>query len=142
SLVDPNGYFHHDWSLSAHIDPKDAERELRAQAERALAMGIRPTHFDSHQYRLILNGKDLFQAFLHVAHDYKVPAFVTRDWFKDNPYLESSLSHDDIVLDHTVTISPSVPADQWAEFYKMALRNLQPGVTEFVIHVATADDEM
>ena len=142
SLVDPNGYFHHDWSPTAHIDPKDAERELRAQVERALAMGIRPTHLDSHQYRLILNGKDLFETFLRVAHDYKLPAFVTRDWFAGSPYLESSLTRDDIVLDHTVTISPSVPADKWAEVYKAALGSLQPGVTEFVIHVATADDEM
>src|SRR5215468_9572960 len=69
SLVDANGYFHHDWSPSTHIDPKDAERELRAQVERALAMGVKPTHFDSHQYRLIVNGKDLFEAFVRVAHD-------------------------------------------------------------------------
>jgi hypothetical protein len=142
SLVDPNGYFHHDWSPSTYIDPKDAERELRAQVARAYAMGLRPTHLDSHQYRLIVNGKDLFEVFLHVAHDYKLPIFVTRDWFAENPYLESSLTRDDIVLDHTVTISPSVPADKWADFYKTALKNLQPGITEFVIHVATADDEM
>jgi len=32
--------------------------------------------------------------------------------------------------------------EKWAEFYKTALKNLQPGVTEFVIHLAFADDEM
>src|ERR1700722_16307725 len=53
SLLDENGYFHHDWSRDTHINPKDAELELRAQIERALAMGVRPTHLDSHQYRLI-----------------------------------------------------------------------------------------
>jgi hypothetical protein len=41
-----------------------------------------------------------------------------------------------------VTISPSIPQEKWADFYEGALKNLQPGVTEFVIHVATADDEM
>src|SRR5579859_2693865 len=56
SLVDANGYFHHDWSAGTRIQPKDAETELRAQIERAYAMGIRPTHLDSHQYRLIDNG--------------------------------------------------------------------------------------
>ena len=55
--------------------------ELRAQIERALAMGVRPTHLDSHQYRLIFNGKELFDAMLRVAHEYKLPIFVTRDWF-------------------------------------------------------------
>jgi predicted glycoside hydrolase/deacetylase ChbG (UPF0249 family) len=142
SLVDDNGYFHHDWSPNTQIDPKDAEIELRAQIDRAYAMGIRPTHLDSHQYRLIASGKELFGVFLRVAHAYKLPFFVTRDWFAENPYLAPSLSANDIVLDHTVTISPSVPPEEWNDFYKAALRSIQPGVTEFVIHVAFDDDEM
>ena len=60
SLVDENGYFHHDWEQNEHIDAKEVEIELRAQIERALAMGVRPTHLDSHQYRLIMSGKELF----------------------------------------------------------------------------------
>ncbi len=142
SLVDENGYFHHDWTATTRIDPKEVELELSAQIDRAYAMGVRPTHLDSHQYRLYENGKDLFEVVLRLAHDYKLPVFVARDWFADHPYLESSLTSADIVLDHTVTIAPSVPPEKWAEFYKTALKNLQPGVTEFVIHLAFADDEM
>jgi predicted glycoside hydrolase/deacetylase ChbG (UPF0249 family) len=142
SLVDKNGYFHHDWSPDTTIDPKDAERELREQIDRAYAMGIRPTHLDSHQYRLIINGKELFEVFLRVAHSYRLPVFVTRDWFAEHPYLESTLGRDDIVLDHTVTIDPAVPPEKWVEFYKTALKNLQPGITEFVIHLAFDNDEM
>jgi chitin disaccharide deacetylase len=142
SLVDKNGYFRHDWSKDTPIDPKDAEVELREQIDRAYAMGIRPSHLDSHQYRLIINGKELFEVFLRVAHAYRLPVFVTRDWFAEHPYLESSLSRDDIVLDHTVTIDPGVPPGKWVEFYKTAVKNLQPGVTEFVIHPAFDDDEM
>src|SRR5205814_1194544 len=67
TLVDANGYFHHDWSPATHIDPRDAELELRAQIDRAYSMGVHPTHLDSHQYRLILNGKPLFEVFLRVA---------------------------------------------------------------------------
>src|SRR6267154_1532470 len=81
SLVDKDGYFHHDWPRDTHIDPKDAELELRGQIDRAYAMGIHPSHLDSHQYRLIDNGKELFEAFLRVAHAYRLPVFVTRDWF-------------------------------------------------------------
>jgi len=141
SLLDENGYFHHDWAATT-INPKEVELELRAQIDRAYAMGVRPTHLDSHQYRLYENGKDLFEILLRVAHEYKLAVFVARDWFADRPYLESSFTPADIVLDHTVTIAPSVPPEKWAEFYKTALKNLQPGVTEFVIHLAFADDEM
>jgi predicted glycoside hydrolase/deacetylase ChbG (UPF0249 family) len=142
SLVDENGYFHYDWTASTKINAKEAEFELRAQIDRAYAVGLRPTHLDSHQYRLYENGKDLFEVVLRLAHDYKLPVFLARDWFADRPYLESSLTPADIVLDHTVTIPSDVPPEKWVEFYRNALKNLQPGVTEFVIHVAFADDEM
>ena len=142
SLVDKNGYFHHDWEQNQHVNPNDVEVELQAQIERALAMGVRPTHLDSHQYRLIMNGKELFDVMLRLAHKYKLPVFVTRDWFADYPYLQTSLGPGDIVLDHTVTIEPEVPPEKWAEFYLTALKNLKPGVTEFVIHPGYDDEEL
>ena len=142
SLVDQNGYFHHDWEQHQQINAKEVEAELRAQIERALAMGVRPTHLDSHQYRLIMSGKELFDVTLRVAHDYHLPIFVNRDWFAEHPYLQPSLGPDDIVLDHTVTIEPEVPAEKWADFYVSALKNLKPGVTEFVIHPGYDDEEL
>jgi len=142
SLVDSNGYFHLNWTETTHIDAKEVELELRAQIERAMAMGVRPTHLDSHQYRLFENGKDIFQSVLRVAHEYKLPLFIVRDWFADRDYLESSLSSEDVVVDHTVTIEPGVTPEKWADFYLTALKNLQPGVTVFIIHLAFDDDEM
>jgi predicted glycoside hydrolase/deacetylase ChbG (UPF0249 family) len=142
SLLDTNGYFHHDWENNQHINPKEVEIELRAQIERALAMGVRPSHLDSHQYRLIVNGKELFDVMLRVAHEYKLPVFVTQDWFADHPYLQQSLGAEDMVLDHTVTIGPDVPPGKWVDFYVSALRNLKPGVTELVIHPGFDDEEL
>jgi chitin disaccharide deacetylase len=142
SLLDQYGYFHHDWEGDPDIKPSEVEIELRAQIERALAMGVRPTHLDSHQYRLIVNGKRLFDVLVRVAHEYKLPVFVTRDWFADHPYLQQSLGPGDIVLDHTVTIGTEVPAEKWSEFYVSALKNLKPGVTEFVIHPGFDNEEL
>jgi chitin disaccharide deacetylase len=142
SLVDENGYFHHDWERKPQINPSDVETEIRAQIERALEMGVRPTHLDSHQYRLIMSGQDLFDVALRVAHEYRLPIFVTRAWFAQYPYLEKSLGPRDIVLDDTVTIEPAVTPEKWVEFYRKALENLKPGVTEFVIHPGFDDEEL
>jgi chitin disaccharide deacetylase len=142
TLADENGYFRHDWTAATHIEPKEVEREIRAQIDRAYAMGIRPTHLDSHQYRLYQNGKDVFEVLVRVAHEKKLPFFVVREWFAGHPYLETGLGRGDIVIDHTVTIDPGVQPEKWAEFYTTAIKNLQPGVTEFVIHVAFANEEM
>lgn len=142
SLLDQYGYFHHDWEHNQDINTNEVDVELHAQIERALAMGVRPTHLDSHQYRLIMNGKKLFDVLLRVAHEYKLPVFVTRDWFAEHPYLQESVGPGDIVLDHMVTIGPEVPAERWNEFYISALKNLKPGVTEFVIHPGFDDEEL
>jgi predicted glycoside hydrolase/deacetylase ChbG (UPF0249 family) len=142
SLVDENGYFHHDWTPATRINPKEVDLELRAQIDRAYAVGLRPTHLDSHQYRLFDNGKELFEVAVRIAYDYKLPLFVARDWFAGRPYLQSPLGPADIVIDHTVTIEPTIPPEKWADFYKTALKNLQPGVTEFVIHPGFADEEL
>jgi hypothetical protein len=142
SLLDENGYFHHDWEHNQQINAKEVEIELRAQVERALAMGVHPTHLDSHQYRLIMNGKEIFDVMLRVAHDYRLPIFVNKDWFADHPYLQESLGPEDIVLDHTITIEPEVPPEKWADFYISALKNLKPGVTEFVIHPGFDNEEL
>src|SRR5436309_14900379 len=79
SLIDENGYFHHDWAATTKINWNEVELELRAQIERAYAMGVRPTHLDSHQYRLYENGKGFFEVVLRLAHEYNLPVFVARD---------------------------------------------------------------
>jgi len=142
SLVDANGYFHHDWSAETRIDPKDAEIEIRAQISRALAMGVKPTHLDSHQNRLFQTNKDLFEVILRVAHENNLPVLIPRNWFGDFPYLEKTLGPNDVVIDRVITMAPGLPPAQWSAFYKNALEHLEPGVTEFVIHLAYADAEM
>ena len=68
---------------------------------------------------------------------------MNRDWFADNPYLEgSSGSRRHRARSHGHDGDLRFLAEKWAEFYKTALKNLQPGVTEFVIHVGFADDEL
>ena len=48
-LVDPQGYLWHGVDEAvAHATPDEFEAEIRAQLDKALAMGIKPTHLDSH----------------------------------------------------------------------------------------------
>lgn len=142
SLVDVNGYFHGNWEQSMRIDPKEVERELCEQIDRALAMGIRPTHLDSHQNRLLTSGKRIFRSLRRAAREYKLPLVLIRNWFGAHPHLGEGAEPSDIIVDRSVTIDAGTPAENWAGFYTAALRNLQPGVTEFVIHLGFDDEEM
>ena len=142
SLVDRLGYLHQTWAPETRVNPHEVEVELRAQIEKAYAAGLRPTHLDSHQYRLQLGGRNLFLVFLRLGREYRLPVFVARNWFVQSSYLEPSLTSEDVVIDHTVTINPAVAPEAWPEFYRHAVESLPRGVTEFVIHPGLDDPEL
>lgn len=142
SLLDPSGYLYHlEDEAAAHMDVKEAEAEIRAQITRARQFGIQPTHLDSHMGTLYQN-KALFEALLRVARENKLPVRVSRDWFNQASFMPALLGPNDIVLDRTISIEPNVTNADWARFYSDAIKGLQPGVTDMIVHLAFADEEM
>jgi predicted glycoside hydrolase/deacetylase ChbG (UPF0249 family) len=116
--------------------------ELRAQIERAYAAGLRPTHLDSHQYRLQTSGGLLFEVYLGLGREYDLPVFVARDWLTQFPYLKLALNSRDVVIDRAVTIGPEITPQDWPTYYRRAVECLQPGITEFVIHPGLNNAEL
>ena len=134
SLVDARGNLLPRWKPETRVDPREVEIELRGQIEKAYAAGIRPTHLDSHRFRLHLSGPAIFEVYLRVAREYRLPVMVPRHWFSRVPYLQPSLTDQDVVLDRMVIIKGEVRPEQWAAFYRNSLESLPPGVSEFLIH--------
>ena len=141
SLLDPAGYL---WSEVApaarNIKPEEAEREIRAQVQHAVAAGIHPTHLDTHMGTLIA-APELFAVFVKVAHEYNLPFLAPRQLAERGP-LHSALSEKDILLDSVVMANPSVHADAWKDFYSDAIKNLKPGFTEMIVHLGHDDAEL
>lgn len=142
SLVNKDGYFPLlETEAAAQADPKEVEMEITAQIERARALGIQPTHLDSHMGTLY-QSKALFEVFLRVARSQKLPVRVAKTWFARADFLPSTLQADDVYIDRTLDINPSVAPQDWAKFYTDELKKLEPGVTEVIIHLAYDDAEM
>lgn len=142
SLLDKDGYFHLlETDAAAHADPKQVEIEIVAQIEKARALGIQPTHLDSHMGTLY-QSKALFEVFLRVARSQKLPVRVARDWFPRADFLAETLNQNDVYIDRVLDIGPGVAPQDWARFYSDELKKLEPGVTEVVIHLAYDDAEM
>jgi chitin disaccharide deacetylase len=142
SLLDKDGYFRLTESEAAQkADPKEVELEIRNQIERAKALGIVPTHLDSHMGTLYQT-KELFDIFLRVAREYKLPVRVAKEWGPRIEVLQASLTPNDVFIDRILDINQGVAPQDWAKFYTDAIRKLQPGVTEIVIHLAYDDGEM
>jgi predicted glycoside hydrolase/deacetylase ChbG (UPF0249 family) len=142
SLLDQHSYFYLTESEAAsHANAREVEAEIRAQIDRARAFGIQPTHLDSHMGTLYQN-KALFETLLRVARDNKLPVRISKEWVASTDYLSSILSPSDIAIDRIITIGPGVPTQGWSNFYADAMKSIQPGVTEMIVHIAYDDEEM
>ena len=134
SLLDPDSI------VARRANAADVERELRAQIDRALALGIRPTHVDSHMGALFTTPA-LLAAYVKVAHNYHLPFLA----MKTNPFgggQPMPLAPTDIPLDAVIVASPDIPREKWKDFYLNAIANLKPGITEIIVHLGHDDAEL
>jgi predicted glycoside hydrolase/deacetylase ChbG (UPF0249 family) len=75
-MCDKDGYLRRDViDLATHASGEEIEAEIRAQVERALSRGIRPSHIDTHMGALSAR-LDYTKAYLKVAEEYRIPAMV------------------------------------------------------------------
>ncbi|HET7841255.1 MAG TPA: ChbG/HpnK family deacetylase, partial [Terriglobia bacterium] len=113
---------------------------IRAQIERALAMGIHPTHLDMHMGTLAAR-PDYYAALIEVAHEYKLPFLAVHVPDARNQMM-SMLSDRDILLDSLVMFNPGVPPAQWTASYAKALAAIKPGVHYLIVHLGYDDAEL
>ena len=141
SLLDPSGYLWPETGPAVqNLRAEEAEREIRAQVERAIASGIHPTHLDSHMGVLFAR-PDLFSVYVKVAHDYHLP-FLAVKVTDERVKLLSLLSEKDPMVDSIVMANPTVNAGQWGESYGNAIKNLKPGLSEMIVHLGHDDAEL
>jgi predicted glycoside hydrolase/deacetylase ChbG (UPF0249 family) len=89
SLHDPEGSFWHTVEqVVQYGNPDEVYIELKAQVERALALGIRPSHSDSHMGTLFASDKFL-EKYIQVGVEYGIPVMFPGG---NNVLLEESMT--------------------------------------------------
>ena len=139
SLHDPDGTMpRQTQTVATRAKLDEVERELRAQIDRAYAIGLKPTHVDSHMGALF-NTPGLFATYVKVARSYRLPflAFIGAP----SPAGQSVLQPGDIFPD-TVIVADNVPKERWNQFYLDAVKNLKPGLSEILFHLGYDDAEL
>lgn len=143
SLLDKNGYFYpSNEELGKIVKPEEAEKELIAQIDKAIASGVKPTHIDTHMGSALVN-PDLIKIYLNLSEVYNLPVLFPRaylarfpsDWAKA---LESKI----FLLDNIFMIEPNMIQDKWIDAYKKGLSEMKPGLNEMIVHLAIDNDEM
>ena len=143
SLLDENGYFYAaNEDIASNADPAEVEKEFRAQIERAMAFGIKPTHFDTHMASAGAT-PELFQIYLKLGMEYKTPVLLPRYFLMAlTPEERKQLESGYVLLDNILMMG-AVPQDaSWGEAYGRMIGQIKPGLNELIVHLGYDDEEM
>ncbi|HTK47002.1 MAG TPA: polysaccharide deacetylase family protein [Gemmatimonadaceae bacterium] len=140
SLHDADGTFPRTTDTVANRAKLDeVERELRAQIDRARAMGLRPTHVDSHMGALYQT-PELFRTYATVARSYELP-FLHFIGGAD-PAIVATLQPTDVVADAVYMRMEKGTPEEWRRYYLDVVRTLKPGFNVMLVHLGYDEPEL
>ena len=153
-LIDEEGYLWHSVEdVVEHATPEEVETEIRAQIQRAIDFGIKPTHIDTHMGTVYAT-PEFFKAYFTVATEFGIipmivspDSKVAQDRLRAYPEMKPAIDILRIIASQVPTINdlPGVSTkeyEQRKEEYKEIIRNLEPGITQIIVHLGLDDSEM
>ena len=139
SLIDESGYFVGDDRfdhLLAAADIGELETEFRAQIEAVRALGLHPTHLDSH-YGPHEQRRDIFDLVVGLAREYGLAVRA------GSPHLVRSLLEQGLpAAEHGVLDSGRIPPEEKTQVLAAKLRELPAGLSEWALHPGIATNEL
>jgi hypothetical protein len=145
-MVDPDGYLWDDTLKTAiKASAEEIEKEIRAQIERAISRGIRPSHIDTHMGTLYAR-PDYTEAYARVAEEYRIPAMIiepspriTEKFRKrgipDTAKLREVLTSYKLPkLDDFDAVPEGKTYEEKRDKFFEQVRSLAPGITELIFH--------
>ena len=151
-LVDGDGYM---WDsvreVVASATADEVEMEIRAQVDKAVAMGITPTHIDSHMGTVLR--PEYVEQYVKVGIEKNIPVMMFGGHLQHVGY--EAKGHEDLlrqlaeklwqgglpVLDDLVTKPTTAKdyAERKAQLKKL-LKEMRPGVTQIIVHCSDAGE--
>lgn len=143
SLLDQNGFFYPSVEeVAKHVDPAEAQAELVAQIERAISMGVKPTHLDTHMGS-VLARPELVKIYLSLSEKYKLPVLFPRAYVSMLPSdVQQVYGKKIFLLDNLFMLEPEMIRGNWIDAYKTGIESMKPGLNQMIVHVAIDNDEM
>lgn len=154
SLVDENGYL---WDNVAqvmqHAKADEVAIELRAQVDRAKEFGVPLSHLDTHM-GAVISRPDLVDIYVKLGVEYDLPVLFLRKLgertireypalAERGPDLLKLLQHEGLpVVDGILQFYDGETHEARRAKYIEALQDLQPGVTQLIIHCGYDNAEL
>ena len=154
-LIDPKGKLWHEVpDVVLHASAREIEIEIRSQIDKAISLGWKPTHIDSHM-GTVFGSPEFTRVYLKVGEEYGIPAMVIdlSDKKIVNKFRKNGFAITDEVIkmtkkyrlpkldDFTAVPKGSSYEEMKENFYKL-VKSLKPGLTEIIFHPATATENL
>ncbi len=143
SLLDENGYFYPTTEeVGMHADPVEAEKEIRAQIDRAIAYGIKPTHLDTHMGSVMAK-PELVQIYMKLGKEYGLPVFAPRMMLFAMPEeMRDMVKQEYVLVDQMFMLNVDGPEASWEEEYGKMIEKVKTGLNMIIVHLAYDNAEM
>lgn len=143
SLLDTYGHFFASVGLlGKSAVAAEAEKEIYAQIDRAVAMGVHPTHIDTHMGSVLAN-PELVKIYLSLSAKYNLPILFPRAYLNMlPPEAAKALGSEIFLLDNLFMLEPNMIKGNWIDPYRKALGEMKPGLNEIIVHLAVDNEEM
>ena len=141
SLLDDEGSLHQN-KVTVIKEGINAEikTELQAQIDYARALGMSPTHMDSHEGTLFFD-PTFFRTYLQVGHQNRIPVFVPKllaPHFDEHFPLPPQV----VLVDQMFMALKGTELDDMESYYAEVLSSIKPGLNQLLIHLAFDEEEM
>jgi hypothetical protein len=129
-----------------HASPKEVETEIRAQIDKMINLGYRPSHIDTHMGTLY-GSAEYVKVFLKTAEEYGIPANAidlsnaeVAEYYKKAGYpiteevIDLLAEYNLPKLDNFTSVpNGKTYEEKRAAFFEL-VKSLKPGVTEIIFH--------
>ena len=141
TLLDDEGFLHQK-KVTVIKEGINAEikTELQAQIDYARALGISPTHMDSHEGTLFFDPA-FFRTNIEVGHQNQIPVFVPKllaPHFDEHFPLPPQV----VLVDQMFMALKGTELDAMESYYAEVLSSIKPGLNQLLVHLAFDEEEM
>ena len=141
ALINDQGFLYDNCGdATANATPEMVEKELRAQIDRAIEFGVKPTHLDSHMGCLF--NPEFLPSYIKMGLEYNIPVMLPRESIFQFPGMEQLVPKKMPLVDRVLMALPDDIKNGMAPYYTKVLNELKPGVNVLLIHLAYDDAEM
>lgn len=137
-----------------HASEKEVEKEIRAQIDKAISMGMKPSHIDTHMGTLY-GTAEYVKVFLNAAEDYNIPAnaidlsdekvaehFKNAGYPIDDKVIQLVNNYSLPKLDFFSSVPKGKTYEEKRNNFFALVKELPPGLTEIIFHPSVETENL